>query len=326
MFQVRTDLALEERERIREDQADTGGIRMTEEEFPEEGIKMTNVWVETEQAAKVLGKPPGIYITLEADAIWDDRLEEEADWQTVPGSDPVADHLAAVLRKLVSRRKKQGTVLVAGLGNRSVTPDALGPRVADHLCITRHLEMESRDLGKYKEADNMTISALTPGVMAQTGMESSEIIAGVIRQTHPDCLIVVDALAARNFERLGRTIQITDTGIHPGSGVGNHRHEITQESVGIPVIAIGIPTVVETAAIVQDTMDRLIGELAQAESMRQLQQSWRHLDESEHRELVRELLPDRLNTMFVTPKDIDAQIRRMSGVVAAGINRAFLPV
>ena len=140
----------------------------------------------------------------------------------------------------------------------------------------------------------------------------------------PDYLIVIYALAARSTKRLGRTIQITDTGINPGSGVGNHRHSITKETIGIPVIAIGIPTVVEAATIVHDSMTALINALAQSESMKSLQSSWETLDEMEHRSLIRELLSPQLNNMFVTPKDIDAAIKQMSYTVSEGINMAFL--
>lgn len=313
MFQVRTDLALEERERVRHARQDSTGIRVSEKNYENEHVKVTKVYIETPQAAKILAKPQGTYITLETDALCDETAEEMG---RIESAHPAALRMADVLLALVRQKKSCQSILVAGLGNRSVTPDALGPRVVDHLMITRHLV-------SHPEPSQIIVSSITPGVMAQTGMESGEIIAGVISQTHPDCLIVVDALAARNFERLGCTIQITDTGIHPGSGVGNHRHPITCETMGIPVIAIGIPTVVESVAIVQDTMDALVRELSRSDSMKTLRGGWESLDESEHRNLIRELLPARLNTMFVTPKDIDAQIRRMSGVVAEGINLAF---
>ena len=148
-------------------------------------------------------------------------------------------------------------------------------------------------------------------------------VAEVLNGVKPDYLIVVDALAARSVRRLGRTIQITDTGIYPGSGVGNHRYSITKETTGIPVIAIGIPTVVEAATIVYDSMSALIDELAHAESLQPLKTSWNRLTEAEHRNLVRELLSPQLNHMFVTPKDIDAEIKRMSYTISEAINLAF---
>ena len=153
-------------------------------------------------------------------------------------------------------------MLVVGLGNREVTPDALGPRVVDNLFITRHIVKE---YGKYAfgEKNVNRISSIVPGVMAQTGMESLEIIHGIIDETKPDLVIVIDALAARSTKRLNRTIQVTDTGINPGSGVGNHRHGLNKKSLGIPVISIGIPTVVDAATIVNDTMFNLIAAMSQ---------------------------------------------------------------
>ena len=178
------------------------------------------------------------------------------------------------------KKEEIGTsILIAGLGNRLVTPDALGPQVADNLYITRHI---IKEFGRraYENEQVQSISAIVPGVMAQTGMESQEIIAGIIHEVQPDYLIVVDALAARSVRRLGRTIQITDTGIYPGSGVGNHRYSITKETTGIPVIAIGIPTVVEAATIVYDSMSALIDELAHAESLQPLKRLLGEVDRS----------------------------------------------
>ena len=194
--------------------------------------------------------------------------------------------MIAVIREVLS-------VLVVGLGNREITPDALGPRVADNMMITRHV---IREFGKYAlgaEHSNL-ISSIVPGVMAQTGMESLEIIRGVIRETEPDCIVAVDALAARSVKRLNRTIQITNTGINPGSGVGNHRHGLNRESVGIPVIAIGVPTVVDAATIVNDAISGYYEEVDCT-----------------------------LNSFFVTPKDIDESIKRLSFTISEGLNLAF---
>ena len=171
------------------------------------------------------------------------------------------------------------SVIVVGLGNSEITTDALGPRVSDNMMITRHV---IREFGKYAlgaEHSNL-ISSIVPGVMAQTGMESLEIIRGVIRETEPDCIVAVDALAARSVKRLNRTIQITNTGINPGSGVGNHRHGLNRESVGIPVIAIGVPTVVDAATIVNDAISGYYEEVDCT-----------------------------LNSFFVTPKDIVESIK-----------------
>ena len=353
MFEVRTDLAVEENERIAKAQEETKGIIVSEEDYEEEQIHITTVRITTENGAKQMGKPKGTYITLEAA----EMIEDDEDYHR-----EISNRLAEILKELIpvddrekrSEQKeksesrmdsaeierencanfaednrtveKKGTVgtsiLVAGLGNRLVTPDALGPQVADNLYITRHI---IKEFGRraYEKEQVQSVSTIVPGVMAQTGMESQEIIAGIIHEVQPDYLIVVDALAARSVRRLGRTIQITDTGIYPGSGVGNHRYSITKETTGIPVIAIGIPTVVEAATIVYDSMSALIDELAYAESLQPLKRSWRKLTEAEHRNLIRELLSPQLNHMFVTPKDIDAEIKRMSYTISEAINQAF---
>jgi spore protease len=167
------------------------------------------------------------------------------------------------------------------------------------------------------------ISGIVPGVMAQTGMECVEIVRGVVKETHPDFVITVDALAARNAKRLCRTIQLTDTGITPGSGIGNHRHALNQESVGVPVISLGVPTVVDAATIVNDTMYNLIAALNQSRELNSLGSSLESLDDAEKYELIRELLSPSLNTMFVTPKDIDESIKRLSFTISEGINIAF---
>ena len=151
-------------------------------------------------------------------------------------------------------------MMVVGLGNRDVTADALGPNVVDNLTITRHMVKEFGKAAYGKNRIHM-ISGLIPGVMAKTGMESAEIIKGVVEKTRPDVVVVVDALAARSTKRLNRTIQVTNTGIHPGSGIGNHRNSITKESLGVPVIAIGVPTVVDAATIVNDAMEKALKNL-----------------------------------------------------------------
>lgn len=205
----------------------------------------------------------------------------------------ISEELAKVLRGMIPVNREELSVLVVGLGNREITPDALGPRVADNMMITRHV---IREFGKYAlgaEHSNL-ISSIVPGVMAQTGMESLEIIRGVIRETEPDCIVAVDALAARSVKRLNRTIQITNTGINPGSGVGNHRHGLNRESVGIPVIAIGVPTVVDAATIVNDAISGYYEEVDCT-----------------------------LNSFFVTPKDIDESIKRLSFTISEGLNLAF---
>ena len=197
---------------------------------------------------------------------------------------------------------------MVGLVNREVTADALGPQVVDNLFITRHIVKEYGKAAYNCERMNQ-ISALEPGVMAKTGMETAEIVKGVVAETEPDALIVIDALAARSTKRLNRTIQITNTGIQPGSGVGNHRNALTQESLGVPVIAIGIPTVVDAATIVNDALEKLLEEeksLAGARFKERQKLSFAEL-----------------NNMYMTGKDIDAVIKRVSFTVSEGINIAI---
>ncbi|MCD8152169.1 MAG: GPR endopeptidase [Clostridiales bacterium] len=313
MFEVRTDLAVEENERVRKQRQPSRGVSVSEEKYEEGDVRITTVRIETENAVRVMGKPKGTYITLEASCM----AEESADYHR-----NISEYLAAQIRRLIPEGKRPETILVAGLGNRSVTPDALGPRVADNLNITRHILREYGSMA-YGAGRVEPVCAIVPGVMAQTGMETREILSGVIREVRPDYLIAIDALAARSLKRLCRTIQITDTGIRPGSGVGNHRHSLTEKVLGVPVIAIGIPTVVEAATIVQDSMSEFLEEISRIDPMSSLLSSWKKLDDVEHGTLVRELMPPRLNQMFVTSKDIDAQIKQMSYTVSEGINLAF---
>lgn len=314
MFQVRTDLALESKEKFEEDHVEIKGVRVEEEQISSD-ISISSVYIETENGAKSMGKPKGTYITIEAS----NMMEEDEDYHR-----EISVQLSHTIRSLIHgpQEIEKMSVLVVGLGNREVTPDALGPNVVDNMMITRHI---IREYGKYAFGNHNTcmISSIVPGVMAQTGMETSEIISGVIKETAPDLVIVIDALAARSVKRLNRTIQITNTGINPGSGVGNHRNAINEESIGVPVIAIGIPTVVDAATIVTDTMQDLIHAMGESEQLRSLGYGLNQLNEVEKHELVRDLLSPHLNAMFVTPKDIDEAVKRLSYTISEGLNMAF---
>ena len=253
------------------------------------------------EAAKTLGKPRGTYVSIEADQM----MEEDSGYHR-----EISEIFSEQLKTFLPKDYRNAKILVIGLGNREVTPDALGPKVIDHLFITRHLLEE---FGKYLvELDQCcSISGIVPGVMAQTGMETVEILRGIVAETKPDLVIAVDALAARSIKRLNRTIQITDTGIIPGSGVGNYRNAITEEHLGIPVIAIGIPTVVDAATIIADFCMGLMEE-----------------NKSEPEEMeasVRSLISPKLNTMYVTSKDIDEAVNRLSFTISEGLNMTFVP-
>ena len=203
-----------------------------------------------------------------------------------------------------------------------MTPDALGPYVVDNLHITRHIIEE---YGKYATGEDevWSVSAIVPGVMGQTGMETVEVIRGVVAETKPDILLVIDALAARNSKRLNRTIQIADTGINPGSGVGNYRNAITKETIGVPVIAIGVPTVVDAVTIVSDAMENLLSALETSESLKGVGLVLGGYSEAEKYELIKELIAPNLNSMFMTPKDIDETVKRLSYTISEGLNLAF---
>lgn len=313
MYQIRTDLALETQEKMQEDHVELKGVRFLEEKV-DKNLTISTVVIETENGAKTMGKPKGTYITIEAG----NMAEEDEDYHR-----EISVQLARVIRELTHVKKEEISVLVVGLGNRDVTPDALGPRVVDNLFITRHILNE---YGKYAFGQDKVnrISSIVPGVMAQTGMESLEIIKGIIKETKPDLIVAVDALAARSTKRLNRTIQVTDTGINPGSGVGNHRHGLNEKSLGVPVISIGIPTVVDAATIVNDTMYNLVTAMAQSKAFSALGSSLEDLNEGEKYELIRELLSPNLNAMFVTPKDIDESVKRLSFTVSEGLNIAFM--
>ena len=298
-YQIRTDLALEARECVTEADSELRGVRVEEYYQEEEDIRVTKVMIDTKNAAKIMGKPMGTYVTMEAPAM----VEPDEDYHR-----EISDCLSEELLSIIPKSDSEQSVLVVGLGNRDVTADSLGPQVVDNLFITRHVVKEYGKAAYNCEKMNL-VSSIEPGVMAKTGMETAEIIKGVIHETKPDVLIVVDALAARSTKRLNRTIQITNTGIQPGSGVGNHRNALTKESLGIPVIAIGVPTVVDAATIVGDALEKLLSGDEEFDSVKYM---------GHHRTAFAEL-----NNMYMTGKDIDAVIKRVSFTVSEGINVAL---
>lgn len=320
---VRTDLALEQKERFESDHVEIQGVALEEEYDEEKEMKVTTVKIETENGAKIMKKPVGTYVTIEAPnlSVPDEEYHSEIAME-------LSQHLEKFLSNLIGKKnnEKQNceecSVLVVGLGNRKVTPDALGPYVAEHLNITRHIVKE---YGKYAMGEDEVhlISAIVPGVMGQTGMETVEIVRGVVKETEPDVVIAVDALAARSSKRLNRTIQIADTGINPGSGVGNHRNAITKDTVGVPVIAIGVPTVVDAATIVNDTMENLLMALETSETLKGVGVVMQGYSATEKYELVKELISPNLNGLFVTPKDIDETIQRISYTISEALNGLF---
>ena len=296
---IRTDLALETTERFAEENAEIRGVEVHEEYDEEKDVRTTVVKIVTENGAKSMGRPQGTYITIEAPEL------------STPDEDyhrEISEEISTHLRKLIDL-KKEKSVLVVGLGNAAITADALGPQVVDNLLMTRHI-IKEYGLRGIKHEKMHRISGIAPGVMAQTGLETAEIVQGIVSETKPDVVVAIDALAARSVRRLSRTIQITDTGIHPGSGVGNHRNGLTEENLQVKVIGIGVPTVVDAATIVHDSMAHLLDTL----------------EETEQKEFLDEMIAPNLYSMFVTPKDVDETIKYLSFTISEGLNIAFSQV
>lgn len=304
-FQIRTDLALEAREYVENANGELRGIIVEEYQKEEGEIQVTKVQVTTKNGSKLIGKPIGTYITLEIPNLCDTETGNEENIFQKKIVEEISFHLCSLL----PQRKQEFSVLIAGLGNREVTADALGPKVADKIQVTRHILKEYGLLGPGGQKALM-VSAVIPGVMAKTGMESAEIIKGIVEETSPDAVIVIDALAARSVRRLNRTIQLSNTGIHPGSGVGNHRNAIDISTMNVPVIAIGVPTVVDAATIVSDAMEKMHQKLKEAVFLQARESS----------------VFTELNNMYVTPKDIDATIETVSDILSEALNLTFYKV
>ena len=307
MYNFRTDLACERRELYQKanglDEID--GI---ETEQKGDDIRINTVKVTNESGARAIGKPMGTYITVDIKnfKIADDDKIQRA-------SEVVTEEL----KKLIDvHSAKTDDILVVGLGNRFVTPDSLGPKVITDIEITRHL---LKYAPQYLEPGTRPVSAVSPGVLGTTGIETFEIIKGIVDNIKPKLLIVIDALASRSIERISSTIQIADTGIVPGSGVENARKSLNQESLGIPVIALGIPTVVDLGTIIDEGLDLFITKLQEkAESNEYLNK----LKEKDNYEEIKEALTPNDYNMIVTPKEIDDLIEKMKDVIARGINFA----
>lgn len=310
-FNFRTDLATERREIYRKANSienEINGIESEKEEINEniaiERVKITNL-----EGQKAIGKPIGNYITIDIK-----KLKIAQDEDIEKSAEILSKELIKILDLHVD---KQGEILVVGLGNIYVTPDSLGPKVVNDIEVTRHI---INYLPQYVEEGTRMVSAISPGVLGTTGIETVEILKGIVDNIHPKLVIVIDALASRSIERISSTIQLSDTGIVPGAGVGNKRAEISVETLGIPVIAIGIPTCVETAVLVNDCLDLFITKLQQeAKSNEYLNE----LKEQDNYEEIKEaLVPGDFN-LIVTPKEIDDLIENMTEVVAKGINMSM---
>ena len=308
MYNFRIDLADERRDiykKANKIENEIQGIE-SEEENINEKIKVTRVKIINEEGEKAIGKVKGSYITIDINKI--NLLTEEE-------SEQASDTLSKELKKLIGEKiQNKEDILVVGLGNEEVTPDALGPNVIKDIEVTRHI---INYLPQYIDENTRPVSAIAPGVLGTTGIETLEIIKGVVEHIKPKLLIVIDALASRSMERISSTIQISNTGIVPGAGVGNTRKELSENTLGIPVIAIGIPTVVETAVVVNDALDIFIEKLQKEAKSNDYLNKLK--EEDKYNEIKEALVPKEFN-FIVTPKEIDELIESMSNIVARGIN------
>lgn len=312
-YGVRTDLALEAKEMAE----GPGGMQIPgiqSETIEEDGIKITQLHVQNEQGAAAIGKMVGHYVTIEVpglrnqDTVLQDRVATR-----------FAKHFEDFLDKLSIN--KMARVLIVGLGNWHVTPDALGPLVVENVMITRHFFelMPDQVAPGYRP-----VSAVAPGVLGITGIESSDIVQGIVDQSKPDLIIAIDALASKALERVNTTIQIADTGIHPGSGIGNKRRGLTQEILGVPVIAIGVPTVVYASTIVNNTFDMIRNHMNKHNAdSNQVLGLMNQMQENERLQFVKEVLDPIGHDLLVTPKEVDEFVEDIANIIASGLNAAL---
>ncbi|SMC07447.1 spore protease [Sulfobacillus thermosulfidooxidans DSM 9293] len=307
-IQVTTDMAIEARDIVRGDaHEEVPGVRVDHKQ--DQQVEITRVEIFTDEGAHLMGKPQGHYVTLDVPHFRDRDASLRQELTRV-----LTDQIKDLIPKTVDN-----TVLVVGLGNWNATPDALGPRVVERILVTRHLSDIVPDDIKERMRP---VAAVAPGVLGTTGIETLDMIKGIVDETHPDLVIAVDALAARSLDRLLGSVQIADTGIHPGSGVGNRRQGLSQESLGVPVLAIGVCTVVQAMSIAEEAVHILAQQLADDVKFYKILEE---LGESNQKGLMQEVLAERLGGLMVTPKEIDLLINDMADVLAESLNRALQP-
>lgn len=312
MWRPRTDLASEAREIHREQsQEEILGVSIDKQEIGD--VLITRVEVINDDGADAIGKPKGKYITLESSGL----RKADADFK-----DEMSKLLAKELKAVVPERENM-KVLVVGLGNRDITPDSLGPKVVSKVFVTRHL---FKFYNKKEDIDVIEMSAVSPGVMGTTGLEISEVVKGIVDHSKPDIVIAVDALASRKVERINSTIQISTSGIKPGSGIGNERKALDESNLGVPVIAIGVPTVVDAATLTNDTIELVINAFSKHTKVgSQFYNMLKELKKEEKYELIKEVLEPYSANIIVTPKGVDEIIVNLSQIIANGINIALHP-
>jgi len=308
-YEIHTDLAIE-----------AAGLKNISPEKPAEGIEtreyknefvsVTEVKVVSEKGEKLIGKPQGSYVTLEVPGLRENITDAFEQTERI-----LTDELKKILKL-----NSEHTVLVVGLGNRFVTPDALGPKVVDKLLVTRHLYGVLPD--EITGSMN-SLCAVAPGVLGITGIETGEIIKGIADKIKPDIIIAIDALASRKTSRISTTFQLADTGIVPGSGIGNNRKGLTRETLGIPVVAIGVPTVIEAAAVANDAIEMLIEAVkSNCDESSPLRKALHAFDNENRYNLISEVLSPSAGDLIVTPKEVDSIIDEVSGIIAGSINEA----
>lgn len=311
MYNFRTDLALERRDIYKETNNIKGEIDgiISEEEEVSKTIKVTRVNVINENGAKSIQKPIGTYTTIDVEKMRNITEEEIS---------KISNTMSEELKKLINKHVgKTDEILIVGLGNEYSTPDSLGPKVVREVDVTRHI---FKYLPQFVEDGDREVSAIAPGVLGTTGIETQEILKGIVDNVKPKLIIAIDSLASKSIDRISSSVQLSDTGIIPGAGVGNKRRELSKETLGVPVIGVGIPTVVELATLVSDGIDIFIKTLQEkAESNDYLNK----LKENDKYEEVKEALNVGEYNMIVTPKEIDDLIENMKNIVARGINYAI---
>lgn len=296
MFSTRTDLAMESFEGMGKDAMP--GVQVSHWEAAD--IRITEVVITDEQSANQLGKPCGTYLTMESALL----RERDPDARLA-----VAALLAEEMARIIPAEPADAPVMVVGLGNRNITPDSLGPQTVDRTLVTRHMMQ-----GEFAQSGMHSVCAIAPGVLGITGVETFEMVECLVGMLKPRAIVCIDSLAARDSGRIGSTIQLTNTGIQPGGGVGNHRKPLTQDSIGVPVISVGMPTVIYAATLARDAFAWL---------NQQDDDSASHNTAFE--EMERSLLKAEIGEMIVTPREVDAMIQDAAGIIASGINRALQP-
>lgn len=306
---INLDLALEAHETVRGTKGgEIPGVSLDEKEFAHGTIKTVNVL--DNRGASIIRKPLGKYITIESDVL---RINNKSYHKQL------SEVLAEKLQEILPFESEKDGVLIVGLGNWNATPDALGPKVVNKTMATRHL------YGKVpEELTNglRSVSVIAPGVLGITGIETAEIVKGIVEKTSPKVLIVIDALAAGDVSRIGSTIQIANTGINPGSGVGNKRAALNQETLGIPVIAIGVPTVVHAGVIAHNVIDNFIEEIKNKPHLRELS---KELSPPILKIILDKVLNPFTNSLMVTPKEIDDLIENTSKTIAMALTQTLHP-